>query len=70
MEDYNCKEAAFSVDERAVVEQFEQEHLRDDLGRFIVPLPMKERVSMLGESRSIAIRRFKALERSLRSKSH
>ena len=42
VEDYSCKEAAYSMDERAVVEQFEWEHRRDDLGQFIVPLPMKE----------------------------
>ena len=35
---------------------------RDDLGRFIVTLPMKE-----GVSRSIAVRRFKARKRSLKS---
>ena len=50
VEDYSCREAAYSVDERVVVQnQFEQEHRWDDLGRFIVPLPMKEEVSSLGE---------------------
>ena len=69
VEDYNCKEAAYFVDKQAVIEKFEREHRRDELGRFVVPLPWKEGISSLGESRSIAVRRFKALKRSLRSKS-
>ena len=69
VEDYNDRKVALSMDERAVVEHFERTHRRDDSGRFIVPLPKKEGVSSLGESRYNAVRRFKALERSLRSKS-
>ena len=34
-----------------------------------MPLPMKEGVSSLGESKSNVVRRFKALEQSLKSKS-
>ena len=34
-----------------------------------MPLPMKTDVTPLGESRSLAVKRFKALERSLRVKS-
>ena len=38
------------------------------MGRFIVPLPRKENVDLLGETRSLAVRRFRSLERSLRSR--
>ena len=69
VEDYNDRKVALSMDERAVVEHFERTHRRDDSGRFIVPLPKKEGVSSLGESKCNAVRRIKALERSLRSKS-
>ena len=37
-------------------------------GRYIVPLPMKSDVTLLRESRCLAVRRFKALEHSLRAK--
>ena len=43
-------------------------HARDKEGRFIVPLPRKDGVTPLGESRVQAIRRFKSTERSLRAK--
>ena len=69
VEDYSCIEAAYSTVEQAVIEKFEQEHRRDNLGRFIVPLSMKEGFSSLGESRSIAGRCFKPLEWSLTSES-
>ena len=68
VEDYNQKEVTLTSDEQEVVKQFEQNHTRDPSGRFVVPLPMKEGVPPLGESRTMAVRRFKTLERSLRSK--
>ena len=39
-----------------------------DDGRFVVPLPMKKIVKLLGESRSQCVRRFLSLEYSLRCK--
>ena len=38
------------------------------MGRFIVPLPRKENVDLLGEIRLLAVRRFRSLECSLRSR--
>ena len=62
IETYNSREASLSIDERAVVDHFQQTHQRDDTGRFKGPLPMKEGASSLGESRTMVVRHFKALE--------
>ncbi len=51
-----------------VVQHFSENHYRTDEGRFVVPLPKKPQAKVLGESRSQAVRRFLALERSLRAK--
>ena len=58
-----------SLDKRTVVEHFQSSHSRDHTGRYIVPLPMKMDVTPLGESRSLVVKRFKVLKRSLRAKS-
>ena len=56
-----------SDEERAVMKHFREHHRRDDLGRFIVPLPRKPDVAPLGESRSVAVKRFITVERSLKA---
>ena len=56
---------AFSIDERNVMEYFKGKHHRDTEGRFMVPLPYNSRAVLLGESRTMAVQRFKNLERSL-----
>ena len=61
-------EPVFSVEEKAVVEHFKENHFRLPDGRFVVPLPKRDDVSKIGESRSQAVRRFLPLERSLHSK--
>ena len=61
-------EPVFSVEEKAVVEHFKENHFRLPDGRFVVPLPKRDDVSKIGESRSQAVRRFLSLERSLHSK--
>ena len=48
------------------MEHFQENHYRDEQGRFIVPLPIKPQTSPLGESRSSAFRRFQSLECALR----
>ena len=58
----------FSVEECTVLQHFETNHTRSPNGRFVVPLPRKAGNSMLGESRSQAVRRFLSLERSLHNK--
>ena len=56
------------LEERSVVQHFQEHHSCDCDGHFIVPLPKKPRVKSLGESRAQAVRRHKSLEKSLRSK--
>ena len=58
-----------SLEEQVVVNHFERNHSKDKTGRFIVPLPMKNDVTPLSESMSLAVKRFKALERSFRGRS-
>ena len=59
---------SISVDEQSVVTHFQRAHSRNEAGRFIVPLPRKPDVKPLGESRSLAVRRFLSLECTLHSK--
>ena len=67
MEDYNLQQPVLSLEEKKVVEYFRENHSRDESGRFIVPLPLKTDATPLGESRSLAVKRFESLERSLRA---
>ena len=67
VEDCSFKEPSLSMEERAVMEHFEAHHYRDETGRFVVPLPRKPHVDPLGESRSIAVKRFLTAERSLKA---
>ena len=69
VEDYNLQQPLLSTEEQTVATHFERNHSRDKTGRFIVPLPMKKDMTLLGESRSLAVKRFKALECSLRVRS-
>ena len=61
-------DTAYTPDEKSVVQHFQDNHFRTDSGRFAVPLPRKPDTMPLGESRSQAVRRFFALERSLLSR--
>ena len=51
-----------------MIDHFVKTHRRDEQGRFIVLLPMKLERTPLGESRSLAVKRFLSLERALQSK--
>ena len=44
----------FSAKEKMVVQHFEETHTRDELGRFMVPLPVKEDAEPLGKTRALA----------------
>lgn len=59
---------SYSPEERLVVQHFAENHRRSSTGRFVVPLPRKPQAKTIGESRTQAVRRFLALERSLSSK--
>lgn len=59
-------ETPFSPEERLCIEHFEKTTTRNEDGRFIVRLPIKEaKLQQLGESRSTALKRFIAMERKL-----
>ena len=62
IEDHNLQKLVLSPDEKAIVKQFERYHVRDKGGRFIVPLPQKANVILLGDSRTQVLCRLKALE--------
>lgn len=68
VEDSPLSEATLSPEERSAIQHFKANQTRTKDGRFIVPLPKRENVKPLGESRSQAIHRFLALERTLHSK--
>ncbi len=55
-------------EEQSIVRHFRDNHFRTDGGRFAVPLLRRPDAMTLGESRSQAVRRFFALERSLKLK--
>ncbi|XP_065079415.1 uncharacterized protein LOC135702313 [Ochlerotatus camptorhynchus] len=58
--------STLSLEESACELHFEKTTTRDSSGRFVVQLPKKQfMLDRLGESQSIAIRRFMALERRL-----
>ena len=51
----------FFAEEKTVVQHFE-EHTRDEVGRFVVPLPINEGVDPLGVTKALAVKRFHSLE--------
>ena len=61
----NCN---LTVEERQAVDHFNSHHTRNSDGRFVVTLPKRPLQTKLGESRSQAVRRYLAFERSTRSK--
>ena len=69
VEDYHLQQPLLSSEEQAVVDHFQRSYSNTETGQFVVPLPIKDNVIPLGESRSLAVRRLKTLERSLRSRS-
>ena len=68
MEDPGLQNPVLSAEERMVVRHFDEVHSRESIGRFIIPLPGKEDAGLLGETRSLTVKRFRSLEHSLRSR--
>ena len=68
IEDSPLSMEVLSPEERATVNHFKANHCRLSSGRFVVPLPKKQDAKPIGESRSLAVRRFLSLERTLRAK--
>ena len=68
VEDGPLSETTLTPEERSAVHHFKVNQTRTKDGRFVVPLPKRENVKPLGESRSRAVQRFLSLERNLQSK--
>ena len=59
VEDHNLQRPVLSQEEKSVVAHFETSHVRHREGRFIVPIPRKMNVTLLGDSRTQALGRLK-----------
>ena len=68
IEELSTGSPVLSPEEQSVLTHFQGSHRRDKDGRFTVPLPRRPDAKPLGESRSLTVRRFLSLERSLRAK--
>lgn len=58
-------ERFLTSDERECEKIFENSHLRDKNGRYVVYLPFNEKIKLLGRSKSIALKQFFAMERKM-----
>ena len=67
VEDHNYRQPVLSSEEQVVVKHFEKTHSCNELGRFIIPLPIKPDVTPLGDLRTSVVKRFESFERSLRA---
>lgn len=54
-----------SKEEKACEKHFSENTYRDDIGRFVVSIPLKDSPDKLGNSRESAVKRFLSLERRL-----
>ena len=60
------KQPVLSPEKRTVVKHYEPSHLKDNHGKFVVPLLWKSGVKVLGELRTQQEERLDRLQRSLR----
>jgi hypothetical protein len=68
IEDAPLTDSTQSLEERTILRHFHETCSRTPEGRFIVTLPKKPDAKAIGESRSLAIKRFLSVERSLKAK--
>ena len=68
IEEVPTSNPVLTAEESTVVDHFTKHHTRSPEGRFVVPLPKRLNVPDLGESRTLAVKRFLNLERSLLAK--
>ena len=61
-------ESCLTPEERSVIQHFKTNHRRTESGRFIVPLPKRENTRLIGESRSLVVRRILSLEHTLHAR--
>ena len=66
VEECVSRQSVLSIEERTVQQHFNTAHTRDEKGRYVVPLPRRENMIPLGDSRVLA-KRFLFLELSLRA---
>ncbi|XP_062704294.1 uncharacterized protein LOC134286658 [Aedes albopictus] len=59
------EEKVQTSEEEAIEEHFSKTYRREEDGRFVVQLPFRESINQLGDSRSLAMKRFLASERRL-----
>ncbi|XP_065079562.1 uncharacterized protein LOC135702458 isoform X1 [Ochlerotatus camptorhynchus] len=57
--------AIMTSEEQRFEEHYQRTYRRDENGRFVVQLPFRESVNQLGDSRSLALKRFLLLEKKL-----
>ena len=69
VEDCNLQQPFLSSEEQTFANHFEQNHSNNETSRFIVLLAIKNEVTLLSDSNSLAVKRFKALEHSLKGTS-
>lgn len=60
---------SYTIEEKACKKHFEETATRDSDRRFVVQLPCRDNISLLGNSYDIAKRRFLSLERRLEKNS-
>lgn len=66
--DHNISSPTLTIEEQTCEDLFQSTVKRDEKGRFIVQLPLKtDKLSKIGDSKDIAMRRFKHLEGRLLS---
>ncbi len=68
IEESPTEHSPLSVEERTVMRHFDSNHSHSKEGRFVVPLPKDPNARLIGESRLQAVRRFFALEYSLKAR--
>ena len=69
IEDVNTEKTMLSDSEKYCQNHFEQSTERDPVGRFIVKIPFKNSLEKLGDSRRMALNRFKTCENKLNKNS-
>ncbi|XP_050302763.1 uncharacterized protein LOC126740678 [Anthonomus grandis grandis] len=69
LENCSSKITRYSREESECKEHFCNTFMRDETGRFVVSLPFKQDVSILGDSKETAIKRFYGLEKMLNKNS-
>ena len=68
MEDKPFSGTSFTPEERCAVQHYESNDHHMEGGRFVVPFLRRDSAKLIGKSKSLVVRRFLSLERSLHFK--